>query len=324
MTKTPFLPTRAPENPAVLPAGVLLAALLAPAMPALAQSRGQQALPDELQLNGSLSVGTEYNDNLSVPQLETFANRSDMAGTVDGNLALSWQATPRVSLETSYAYTLTDYQDLDAYDLELHLLSAGAAWDVAGLTLGGDYYFATADLGDNSFLDLDQVILHASRQFGETWFLRGAVNLIDKDFVRFNERDADNNGIGIDVYRFFNEGRSNLTLGYGYEDEDTRGPSFDYQADTIRLGLNHRFLLASREATLQLGYRLQDRDYANATPSIGRPRDDRQQVLNAGLELNLTGGLAVLTRWEHGNFDSYLPSADFDENRISAQLKYAF
>ena len=206
----------------------------------------------------------------------------------------------------------------------MHLLYADLSHDFSALTLGGNYYYANADLGGDSFLELNQYSLYAGKLFGASWYLRGALNLSRKEFDSFNTRDADNSGASIKLYRFFNDGRSSVTLAYAFEDEDTRGSSFVYTADTMRLRLNHRFMLATKEARLQLGYRFQDRAYANVTPSINAPRDDSQSVFDARLEVTLVENLALVARWENGDYQSRLPSADFSDNRISLGARLFF
>ena len=101
-------------------------------------------------------------------------------------------------------------------------------------------------------------------------------------------------------------------------------PAFDYTADTVRLRLNHRFLLAAREARLQVGYRWQDRDYSGITPVINVPRDDSQRVAEARLEVDVVEGIAVIGGWEHADYDSRLPTADFTNNRVSLAVEASF
>jgi hypothetical protein len=317
----PFSATRATALKPVLHAAVLGLTLATP----LTQAQAPTSQPQEpFRLEGSLAVGAEHNNNLSIAQLESASGQSDTALTVEGNINALWQASDKLSLESGYSYSMSRYQDIDSFDLDLHLMFADMAYDFGKFTLGGNYYYAMADLGGDSFLDLDQYSLYAGKLFGQEWYLRGALNFVDKDFAAFNQRDADNEGFSVDLYRFFNQGKSSVTLSYAYEQEDTRGPSFTYDANTLRLRLSHRFLLAERNAQFQMGMRLQDRDYPNPTPSIGVPRDDSQRVADVRLEVNLVESLSLVTRWEYGDYQSRLDTATFTDNRVSVQLKFTF
>jgi hypothetical protein len=287
-------------------------------------TQAQSVHNESLEFSGAVSLGAEHNDNLSVAELESASGSSDTAGTLDANVDMNWQADERTAFATGYSYSGSRYQDIDAYDLDLHLVYADLSHDFELLTLGANYYYASADLGGDSFLQLNQYSLYAGKLFDDQWYLRGALNFTEKEFDVFDSRDADNDGFGVDLYRFFNTGRSNVTLGYVYEEEDTRGASFKYDADTLRLRLNHRFALAGYESRLQLGYRWQDRDYANITPGINVLRDDSQQVAEAQLEVELTDNVALVAGWEHGDYQSRLDSADFTANRLSAAVRVSF
>jgi hypothetical protein len=313
--------------PHPLLAGLFGAVLSSPTMPAQetpVPETPAQEQSEPLEFSGAVAVGAEHNDNLSIVELESASGSSDTAATLEANADLTWQAGERTSIASGYSYSGSRYQDLDAYDLDLHLLYADLSHDFALLTLGTNYYFADAQLGGDAFLELNQYSLYAGKLFGEAWYLRGALNFIDKEFDVFDARDADNEGFGVDIYRFFNTGRSNVTLGYGYEEEDAQGPPFDYSADTLRLRLNHRFTLAAHESRLQLGYRWQDRAYDNITPAINVPRDDSQRVAEARLEVDVVEGIAVVGSWEHADYESRLPTADFTNNRVSLAIEASF
>ncbi len=310
------------KAPHPLLTSVLGLAIAAPFV--LAQEPGQREQTEPFEISGAVAVGAEHNNNLSVAELESASGSSDTAATVDANIDLNWEPDERTAFATGYSFSGSRYQDIDSYDLDLHLLYADLSHDFDLVTLGANYYFADADLGGDSFLALNQYSFYAGKLFNDQWYLRGALNFTDKEFDAFSTRDADNDGFGVDLYRFFNEGRSNVVLGYVYEEEDTRSPFFRYSADTLRLRLNHRFTLADHESRLQLGYRWQDRAYDVATPGIGVPRDDNQRVTEAQFEVEMTDNLALTAGWEHGDYRSRLASADFTANRVSLALRLSF
>ena len=285
-------------------------------------------VPDEqeetLEFSGAVAVGAEHNDNLSVAELESASGRSDTAATLNANGDVSWRPAERTNVAAGYSYSGSRYQDFDGFDLDLHLLYADLSHDFASLTLGTNYYFAAAQLGGDAFLELSQYSFYAGKLFANEWYVRGALNFTDKEFDVFDERDADNEGYGVDLYRFFNAGRSNVMAGYAYEEENTRGPSFDYDADTLRLRLNHRFTVANLPARMQLGFRWQDRNYSSISPSIGVPRDDSQRVAEARMEVDVVENVAVVGGWEYADYSSRLPTADFTNNRITLAVKASF
>lgn len=274
--------------------------------------------------SGSLEAGTEYNSNVSVSELESASGESDMAGAVDAAFDVNWKPAERVSVDAGYNFTSRRYDDFDDFDLDMHLLYGDASYEMDLFSVGANYYFADAQLGGDDFLTLKQSSLYAGKLFDDSFYLRGAVNVSEKEFDGFGARDADTEGLSLDAFWFFNEGMSTLVLGYAYDDEDARSREFAYEADTFRTRYTHRFAVNGRESNVQLGGRAQMRDYKGITPVIGMPRDDRQYVLDARVEVKLMPWLAVTGQVERGDYRSRLASADYTENRVGAGLELSF
>lgn len=279
---------------------------------------------EPFSISGSLEAGTEYNSNVSVSELESASGESDMAATIDAALDMNWKPSERLSVDAGYSLTSRQYDDFDAFDLDMHLLYGDVSYDFDQFTLGANYYFADAELGGDDFLTLKQQSLYAGKLLNDRLYLRGAFNFADKDFDNFSARNADSEGVSVDAFWFFNQGQSTVVVGYAFDNEDTRSPAFAYDADSLRARFTHRFAWNGRESNLQLGGRAQFRDYKGITPAIGRPRDDRQFVVDARIEVKLMPWLSVFGNVERGDYSSKLASADYTENRIGAGLKLAF
>lgn len=279
---------------------------------------------DKLTLSGSVELGAEQNSNVSISELESATGESDIAATVDTGLDASWQATERLSMDAGYSYSARRYDEFDAFDLDLHLLYADVSYDFDLLSLGSNYYHADARLGGDDFLTLKQYSFYAGKLLADQWYLRGALNFADKSFNNFAPRDATSEGLSLDAFWFFNQGRSSLVFGYAFDDEDARVSSFSYRANTARIRYTNRFNVIGKDAQLQLGVRVQDRDYQGITPEINARRDDRQYTTEARFEVSMNTYLSVATQFERATFSSNLPSADYTENRISASIKLAF
>ena len=79
-----------------------------------------------------------------------------------------------------------------------------------------------------------------------------------------------------------------------------------------------------RPVRVRLDWRLEQRDYDSVTPSIGVPRDDDRQRWRARLDFPITQSLTGLVTYQHRSRNSNLASADYDDNRIEAQLEMIF
>ncbi|MEX0903137.1 MAG: hypothetical protein WDZ76_10475 [Pseudohongiellaceae bacterium] len=279
---------------------------------------------DRFTVSGYGELGAEYNSNVSITELESATGESDTAAVLDAGLDLSWSVTERLNADAGYSYSSSSYRNFDDFDLDLHLLYGDLSYEFDALTLGTSINHADARLAGDDFLTLDQYSLYAGKLLGDQWYLRGALNFSDKSFEGFSERDADVEGLGIDAFWFFNDGRSTLVFSYAYDDETAASSQFSYDANTVRMRYTNSLVFASKDAEFQLGLRLQDRNYKGLTPAISARRDDQQAVAEAQFELSLYEHLAIITRLEHGAYQSNLSSADYDETRASLAVQLSF
>lgn len=271
-----------------------------------------------------LGIAGEYNSNVTVSEIDTSVDEADMATVLDFSIDAYWQ--PAESWNLDFGYQLTDrrYRDYGEFDLMLHLLFADVSYDFAVYTLGGNYYYADANLGGSSFLSLNQYSVYAARMIGDAVYLRGAYNQAEKSLAAFPERDADTQGFSIDAFYFFNAGKSFLLFGGNFDDEKARSDMFSYQGSTLRLRYSHRFTWLNQDARFQVGYRIHERDYRGDALGLQQPREDRHNVLDARFEVPVWQRLMAITQLEHGDYQSNLASADYSETRISLGVALHF
>lgn len=280
-----------------------------------------------------VQLGGEYSSNLQIEELEWASDESDAGMLVEGGIEASWQPRDRWRIDGGYQYSGSHYRDMDRLDLSSHMLYTDGSYDLDLMTVGGNYYFTDASLDGEGFLRLHEVSLYMGRMLEDDWYVRAALNFADKDFGglqsgelrQYREaRDADNAGFSVDGYWFFNNGLTSLNVGYDYEEEDTRAARFDYNAFTFRVLFNHNLNLLERNASLKLGHRLQLRDYDSISPSIRSRRDDTRNVLDARITINWLQNLDLIGTLERANYDSDLPSADYNETRMTLSGKLKF
>ena len=283
---------------------------------------GQDA--DIFSYSAYVELGGGYSSNVDIEELEVASGESDIALLVDGGIDITWRPQERWRIDSGYNYHTSRFKDVDEFDLSAHMLYIDASYELDLMTLGSNYYFTDADLNNKRFLSLHQFSAYAGKMLNEYWYVRAALNFSDKNFKRTGARDAENLGFSVDGFWFFNAGVSSLNVGYDYEKEDTRAARYEYDAITLRALVIQRLSLQQREASLQLGYNLQLRDYDNPSPSIGRQRDDTRHSLNAQLTVHWADNFDVITKVKRAQYDSDLPSADYNETSIMLSAKFRF
>lgn len=298
--------------------GLLPLCLLLMSSPVLGQDE------DIFSYSAYVELGGGYSSNVDIEELEVASGESDAALLVDGGIDVTWRPHDRWRIESGYNYHTSRLKEVDEFDLSAHMLYIDASYAFNLMTLGGNYYFTDADLNNKGFLSLNQFSAYAGKMLNEYWYVRAALNFSDKDFKHIDARDAENLGFSVDGFWFFNAGVSSLNLGYDYEQEDTRAMRYEYDAVTLRALVTQRLSLQQREASLQLGYSLQLRDYDNPSPSIGRQRDDTRHNLNAQLTLHWTDNFDIIAKVKRAQYDSDLPSADYNETSIMLSAKLRF
>lgn len=281
------------------------------------------AQDDDFQITGSLGLAGEYNDNVSVSELESATGESDTATAIDGAVDLNWQASQKTNVSAGYSLSSQHYSEFDDFDLDMHLLYADISHDLPFLTVGANHYFADARLGGDEFLTLNQSSIYAGKLINDRWYIRAALNASDKDFTGFSGRNAKTIGASVDTFLFFNQGKSSLLFAWAINDEDAEQSQFAYTSNTFRLRYSHDTTLWGKASEFSAGIRSQVRDYEGITPAIGQTRDDKQLVADIAWNLNLTNHIATVAAFENGNYSSHLPSADYRENRIKLGLEFS-
>lgn len=283
---------------------------------------------DNLSVNASARAGLEHQSNVNISELEQASGQSDVATLLEADINVQWQTTPALRLEAGYSVQDKNYHQADAFDSRLQLAHLDASYQLGTHTIGTNLYYASADLAQARFLTLQQASLYSMHSIGDSSFVRPAITLSDKTFDRFSERDASTSSASLDAFWFFADAQRFITLGLLFDDENSRDQAFSYQAPGLRVRFSASYPLWQLEHKLQLGAKWSQRSYSAVQPgdnaAAASRRRDKQSQFEASWQLNLSANLAVLTKLEHGDFNSTLSSADYRETRSSLALQLSF
>lgn len=267
-------------------------------------------------------VGIEYDDNVSVPEIDATSDRGDGAFVAD--LATSYRIldSERTALEAGYDFTQSLHFDLSDADLQSHGLWLDGAHAVGALDAGLGYRFGTSTLGGDGFLNLHEVRPRLDLPVRSGWTAQLAVAYLNKDFLDSRDRDRDAHHVSAGVQNFFRlpDSRLRAHAGLRFEAEDARGAQFDYLGFSLGGGVRIPFEWRG-EWSLDLAYRLRLRDYSNETPSIGEVRLDLDHGVGVGLMRRITRGVEAHLDYRFTGADSNLPSADYVDNTVGFALR---
>lgn len=278
----------------------------------------------QTELSGTLSLGLEYDSNVSVDELDRASNVGDTGRLLNVDLGVEHDFSEATSASLSYSFAQVNYETFDNLSRQTHMLGADISTDWGAATTGINYFYINALLDGEDFLTYERVSPSVSGFVSKRWFLRGAYVHGEKRVTRRPGRNARNDGVEIDAYYFWRGLRRYINAGYVYRLEDSQAPRFDYAAHQLKLRWVQRFELWSELATFELGARYEVRDYSSITPIIAEERDDDRLRLKAELDMPLGKQVNWLIYAGYSDYVSNLPAADYEQTLIGTRVEWSF
>lgn len=295
-------------------------AALAVAGPVFAAGVDEEKPKQGPSFEAEFSAGAEYDSNVSVNDVDTNTGSDDFAAVIDADFEATIPAGLRTEIEIGYGFSQSLHADFTAFDLQSHLATAEVSHDFKVVEVGAAYRFAYSRLGGDPFMTMHQVNPYAAASLGEMVYVRGGYTWSDRDFDADPLRDSKRRAYGGDVYLFLNGVKSYVAAGYQRERDNAVGDEFDYQSDNFSVRFSQRFDFAGEDAKLSLGWRREDRDYEAITPSIAAIRADTRDRFQAELEIPISSRAFVRAEFEHGDYDSNLPAANYKQDVAGLRL----
>lgn len=281
------------------------------------------ALADNPEFSAKARAGAEYQSNVNISELEQASGKADIATVIEAEINTGWQATAALRLDAGYSIQDKDYHQSNDFDTQLHLAFIDAGYQLEKTTVGTNLYYARANLDSQRFLTLQQASLYTMHSISDSWFVRPAITIADKQFSGFSERDAQTQSASINSFWFFAAGQRFVSLGLSYENEDSRDSQFSYQAPGLSFKVSNSYTLWQHPQQWQLGVKLTQRNYAEVTAQPEARKDVHTQ-LEARWQFDFTSYLALLAAVEHGDFSSSFDAADYQETRSGLSLQLSF
>ncbi len=264
-------------------------------------------------------TGVEYNNNLTVSDLDLTSGVGDLGFLLDLGGSFSLDTQLGLTVDGGYDYSSTRYLDETQFDFETHALSGGVAYSLGEFDLGLDAGYYHNRLGGDSFLDLMTLTPSVSTMMGDTVYLRGQYSYMDKDFKTAADRSGNSHSFGISAFVFaLDDGYFNV--GVELEKSNTDSNTFDYDGYTLSGGINVPFL----DTEFYAKGKYSGRSYDTALGDDGETRDDTRSSFSLGLTTDLFVLLTINPEYRMNKVSSNQNSAAFTEHVFKLSVGVTF
>jgi hypothetical protein len=274
------------------------------------------------ELSAELSIGGEYDGNVSVEEVDRASESGDYALTLEAGGAIEQRLSERAVVGFNYDYSQSNYRKFSEVDRQTHIVGSDFTWHFPDADAGLSAFYINSRLDGKEFLELWRVSPALSGFVARRWFLRGAYVYQDKTLADRDFRDAITDALEGDVYFFAQGLRRYFNLGYRIKDENARSAPLDYESWAVKLRYIQRLSVFSRLAKLELSWRYEDRDYSSVTPSIGEERSDERHRLGVDLEVPLKQRLFLQLYYQYADYASNLERVDYTQNLGGFRIVY--
>jgi len=270
------------------------------------------------------AFGVEYDDNITVPQIDAETNQGDGAGMFEAGVDYEADFGDAGVFTAGYSFSASEQFDLSDFDFMLNGLSAGYSRDVGPVNAGVTYRFFNARLGGDNLLDIHSITPYVSAFPHKRLYLRGEYSYQDKDLKNRTARDAETHSGQVSSFVFIDGTDTYLTGKAGYEDEDAKGPEFDFDAVILAGGVKTRLPFGGADNRFSVDLEYESRDYKAVTPSIGEIRDDERTTFELGWRVPFGTRYYVEAEYQYRDFSSNLASSNFTENLGALTFGFEF
>lgn len=284
---------------------------------------GTAEAQDGLDLN--VELGAEYNDNVTIDSIDSTSRQGDSLLRISGSIGARAFEKGHTSLSGRYSFFQSRYQDLSAFNLQIHGLSARLKSKVGKVNVGGSYRYDHIRLDGEAFLDVHSVGPDIGFLVAKKTYLTASYQFRTQTFsdpLRA-ERNANRHSGDTKLYFLLGDGR-NITAGYRISRQTAGIDSLSYWGHTFDAGYKHPFKVGSKEATFRLRYRFRQKDYSGVDAAIGDERRDKRHTARLGFEIPLTKGLEFGAEYKYVVSHSNVPAADYTGNSIRASMGWSF
>lgn len=184
--------------------------------------------------------------------------------------------------------------------------------------LGGDYISMALDGTD--YLDMTMFIPSVSYFRNKTYLMTSLI-FQEKNFVDFDQLDADMTQYSLLAFQFFNDYRSHFSIGYSTAEEDADTPDYDFDEKKLAIGVTHPIAIGGWSYETKLTYEKRSRDYPKVTNAELKNDEDRDRV-QFSLATSLTNNLELELFYDFKDRKANIADATYDSHVTALRINY--
>lgn len=278
--------------------------------------------PVRAEVSVDLSAGLEYDSNVAVDPVDLTSGLGDVAQTL--KLALGYEQNLGSSWEVNGSYRLSDsqWQTYSEYDTRLHIGSLGLKHRSGRRTADLTASYAQAELAGQPFLQLQRLTPAVGWLINREWYWRNQLNLNQKRFSNYPDRDSDGVAVRSQLFRFFDRTRYYLSCNGMLRQESANNDIYSYQAGGLNLALKRDWHLWGQAMTTTLSAGAEQREYVGVRSDIGQARSDWRYQTRLENQWQLTGHWQLALSLGYDDLRSNLDAANYHQYQGELTLSW--
>ncbi|MCP3675199.1 MAG: hypothetical protein GY829_12110 [Gammaproteobacteria bacterium] len=271
----------------------------------------------------SLTIGAEYNSNLTVEELDLNATIGGSLVNIDLITDYRFQLTEESSLQIAYDFSQSLHRDYSEYNYQSHGFSTSFETKLGDTTASLDYSYYDSSLDDTGLITFAMLTPAIYFMINDEFLISGEYSQFEKDFDDLKERDAIAKTGSVSAFYFFNDAKSYMRIAIRNTNEDADSNQLDYEDFTTSLSIKTPATWIKSGAFFKASYSFSDRDYEHITHSIGEIRTEQKNYFVSTFSIPVNETTDIIAALEMTNRSSNFPVANYDENRLMLSVQFS-
>ncbi len=278
---------------------------------------------DESPWDFAFELGAEDDSNVVIEDTDQTSNTDSTNRQYKLALGYKHKTQNNTTMSANYTYFNKDYESIDTYDSDIHMLSVKTSHKFDAVKVGIAALFVDSNLNSQDFIQVKKISPSLSYFFNKTNYFHSTVSFADKDFEFDDDRSATSQGVSMSLYHFFNGLNHYISAGFKFKDESANDAEYSYNMFEYKLSYVYRSKLFDFPSKLDLSYRLQKRIYEEEfNADIGDFRHDKRNQLAATYRLDWTQNWYSEIDVTRNLNESNLAAADYDQTKFGFLVGY--